>query len=256
MADIVKYNSNELMVGGIDDFDARDMTLPRLQLVQAQSKIPGALKHLGEWFDLATNTFNAELNGVFFNVGRQRVMFKQPYNSADKALCASNDGKLPRPEFIGHDVGGEWPIPDNCHDCPFAMWGTDANGRSTKPACSELYVYAFLNFDGSPYMVTIRGSGIKEARKLNYVLRSSGMRKLFKIASREENGQQGTYFVPVFVPVADAPQELIDMAVSLKGVGAQAVRQDNYSEPQATSLHAVGEELGGEVVEQDPYPNF
>lgn len=245
MTDLVKYNANDLMVGGIDDFDARDMTLPRLQLVQAQSKIPGALKHLGEWFDLATNTFHAELNGLFFNVGRQRVMFAAVYNANDKALCASNDGKLPRPEYVGKQVG-QWDIPDNCHDCPFAVWGQDTGGRATKPPCAELYVYAFLNFDGSPYMLSIRGSGIKEARKLNYVLRSAGMRRLFKMASREENGQQGTYFVPVFVPTGDAPQELIDMAVSLKGVGAQAVKQDAYTEPQAeTPLRDAAEELGG-----------
>lgn len=239
------YTPADLSVGGMEDFDTRDMTLPRLQLVQAQSRIPSALKHIGEWYDNAAGTFHEGLMGVFFNAGRQRVMFGAQYSAEAKALCASNDGKAPRLEFVGKVVDGVM-IPDTCKDCHFAQWGQDASGKAIKPACRELYTYAFLSVDGSPFMLSVHGAGITEAKKLNYLMRTIGLRKLFSIGSREENGANGTYFVPTFTPVDATPADLLGLAVSLKGIGSQAVQQDAFAE---TPLRDTAQDLGGEVVE-------
>ena len=240
-----QYTAADLTVGGMDDFDAKDMTLPRLQLVQAQSKVPSALKHVGEWYDTAAGVFHEGLMGVFFNAGRQRVMFPEKYAGPDsKALCGSNDGKTPRAEFVGKLVSGQ-TIPDICKDCFFSMWGQDEMGKSIKPPCREVYAYAFLSVEGAPYMLSVHGAGIAEAKKLNYLMRTIGLRKMFSVASREENGANGTYFVPTFTPIDSTPEDLLSLAISLKGVGAQAVRQDAFEE---TPLRDTAEQLGGEVV--------
>src|SRR3990167_10342131 len=145
-----EYDAETFVVLGMENVQPGELRIPRLQLVQAQSRMDGKEGHEGEWFNSVTGEFISNPELLIIGTAKGRVMFPHEYNAENEPLCGSDDGLAPRTEYIGavvkivgRDAAGDpevksGVIPNLCAGCPFGVWGD--NGAP--PACSEVATFA------------------------------------------------------------------------------------------------------------------
>lgn len=196
-------------IPGLDQLNPRDITVPRMQLVQPTSQITGALQHLGEWYNTATGEFHPFLEAVFCGVKLSRVVFPEVYTPDNSVECSSPDSIRPYAEHVGKMVRGV-VIRDDCKTCPLAQFGEDEQtGKPIRPACDQVYVYAaVLASDWGPFSMALRGSAAPEGKRLNYLLQTFGYGLIVKVESVQKEGGRGTYFIPKFSPAGNTPADL------------------------------------------------
>ena len=229
------------------NLDANDVVLPRLQLVQpTSSSITDGDKHIGEWFNSTTGEFFKSLNVVIVGARATRVMFPAVYQPDNAILCSSPDAIRPSPDFVGMLVGGT-NIPERCSECPFSMWTeNEQTGKGVPPACSVGYLYAGLtaNEKPMPFSMNLRGSAMTEAKRLNFMLMTSGVGIVIEVSSQKKAGQRGNYYIPQFKAVDKTSPELIAKATGLAKAFAAKQQEVEYSEPASggASRPVVSEE--------------
>ena len=214
-----------------------DVTLPRLQLVQpTSSSIPEGNLHVGEWWNSVTGQFFKSFQAVIIGARAIRVKFPKVYAPDNAIDCSSPDAIRPAEEFVGKLIGGT-NIPELCKDCPFSQWTEDADEdgkpKRVRPACDAGYLYAGIMADekSMPFSLNLRGSGMAEAKRLNFTLMTYGVRVIVEIGSQQKSGQRGNYSTPSIKVVSMTPPELIAKAVPLSKAYAKAADDFRTTEP-------------------------
>jgi hypothetical protein len=247
--EIVPYNP-------FSNLSTEDIVLPRLQLVQpTSSSIPDGEKHIGEWYNSVSGEFYKSLQAVVLGARAMRVMFPKQYDPNNAILCSSADAVHPNEEFVGMLINGV-NIPADCKDCPFSQWTEDEDGKRVRPACDSGYLYAALSVGEKnlPFSLNLRGSGMAEAKRLNFTLMSYGVTVIIEISSMKKTGNRGLYYIPQFKVVSRTPADLVEKAVNLSKAYIKAADDFRTTEPlQGDSTGAVGQ-TSGPVQPREPEP--
>lgn len=142
-------------VPGFEQFDPSDIVMPRRKIVQATTRdVDDAL--VGQYLDTLSGEAKKEVNVVILRYGHTRAMFTEGNFTAEALVCASTNGKTPRPNIAN-------PQSRLCETCPMAQWGDDGE----KPQCRFGYTFLMVDSeDDSPFMITFAGTAIKPAKKL------------------------------------------------------------------------------------------
>lgn len=197
---------------GLEDFDAGDMVMPRLAIVQQEAVFEDSLS--GEKF--------AEMDVVILGLIKQRVLWPSELGENDSSpLCKStnyttgypNPSTFPWAEsgFSPQD-GQQGSVTLSCNDCALKEWGS--HPTNNVPWCSEQYTFALLRPTSgghAPAIVTFQRSGVKSCKTY---LTSFAQAKtpLFtcvtKISLEARKRGSVSYAVPKFVKGAETPQEL------------------------------------------------
>lgn len=178
---VVPYDPDSYGDVGLEDVGAADVVIPRL-----------SINHLDATFkDNLSKAEYPTLKVILLGLVKQRIMWKSEVEDGDKPLCKSPDfehgfpnvrqdvtpdKKFPWDEsnFNPADFPPEKGINDlttlPCANCKFSEWGTDKNGKSTPPPCTEQHTYPLLfsSDDGesySPALLSLQRTGIKPSRQ-------------------------------------------------------------------------------------------
>lgn len=160
-------NENALMFR----FRPEDLAVASLSIVQPNSLMPEARKHIGEFYNNLYREFykgGVEIIIAAFDTPRSLKRAKQPgekYDPKEKPLCASANGVLPYKQYVGTEYQGE-NIPAICDGCPFKDDGQ----------CREFYKYFGLqvsNLKRVAFKPTYLSKN--EAKRLNDSLREDAM---------------------------------------------------------------------------------
>lgn len=219
-----------------DNFDASDVTIPRVKLLQGLSKEP--------------ETFNEAKPGTFWHTGldfslngefdfipvsrRKRYLLVAPIDDGRGILARAEDfihWQPPSGEFTikikGRKTPVIWKLAPTVAESGLAQWGTyNDEDQNSPPAATLFYEYLTLlpeHLDVGPVVVSLTRSQIRKAKKgLNDKIQlheSAGrpMQSLvFKAKVVKETGQEGDYFNWQFVSNGFVPEPLFKQAWELK----------------------------------------
>lgn len=201
---------NTAPVEGLDGFDASDMVIPRLKLIQPTSReatdgdaSPGVLL-----CNLSGESYEA-IRFVPLFLRKGRVMFRE---GDERPSCASDDNVTPSPRI-------ESPIQKKCDGCPRQQW---LDG--VPPDCALVYSMFALNLDAgdAPFILQLKGTAIKPTKRL---ISYFTLRKLSPFAvsctvkpSKTKNSR-GTFYVPEFVDIkpVDPADKYREQFLALRG---------------------------------------
>jgi len=227
-----EYDPETFVVPGMENVQPGELRIPRLQLVQAQSRMDGKEGHEGEWFNSVTGEFIPNPELLIIGTAKGRVMFPREYNAENEPLCGSDDGLAPRTEYVGavvkivgKDAAGDpevksGVIPNLCAGCPFGLWAKDG----PPPACNEVATFAAVGEDGLGALFQLRSTGMKNVPSLKTLIASGGVRRAIRLGSVKESNDSGTYAIATFTPGKKPGKEWQQTALSLARFGNMAAR--------------------------------
>lgn len=134
----------------------QDLILPTRKLVQPVSRMDGASKHSGEFWDNLSGEYKTQLRVAILKLSYSRALFAKGGFDAPP-ICASDNAIAPRSrvEFEGQTTGPA------CDVCPFSEWGSAGEGRRGQ-ACRESRNLLCLDLDtADPFLLSISGVNIK-----------------------------------------------------------------------------------------------
>ena len=143
-------------------------SFPTITIVQPTSRMPGAEKHVGEFWHSDRETYEPELSVVGLVKRETRAMFAE---GSDTPVCMSSDGKAPHPnmplwrmesvKLRDGDKSVPFGVaPSACEMCPFSQWLGDS-----PPACQASYVILVDRGDDDLAQLRIKGKSIKPYRE-------------------------------------------------------------------------------------------
>ena len=232
IAPLPEYDAETFVVPGMEHVQPGELRIPRLQLVQAQSRIDGKEGREGQWFNSVTGEFIPNPELLIIGTAKGRVMFPREYNAENEPLCGSDDGLAPRPEYVGavvkivgKDAAGDPEvksavIPGLCAGCPFGVWAKDA----PPPACNEVATFAAVGEDGLGALFQLRSTGMKNVPSLKTLIAANGVRRAIRLGSVKETNDSGTYAIATFTPGKKPGKEWQQTALSLARFGNMAAR--------------------------------
>ncbi len=211
------FDGSPTDVEGVDALGREDMSIPRLELVQAQSDVPDADQHLGQWYNTLTGEYKKTVKAVLLSLGMGRAAFPRDFSRDSEPLCASDDGIVARPEYAGVVVtdtklGITSEILGECAMCVFSKFGP--NGES--PLCPKAYVYAMLDVEtGLPFVARMQRTATKAAKQINTIAKMQGRKKLIVLASKKVTSDTGNYYEPTFMSGEPTPPEMLALCYQL-----------------------------------------
>ena len=174
--------------GGMEAFDADDIVIPKMRIVQPTSEegTPGTFR-----LNLTEEEFHA-LDVVFIKATKGRVLFSK--DLTEGAVCGSNDRIHPHPYF-------ENPMAEACAECMYGKW----EGR-TPPECNESYTLLALDIETlMPFFIQTKGTGVRPTKMfLSAVFLKAKQKKAdlwdFRVTLmlKEVKNDRGKFYVPVF----------------------------------------------------------
>ncbi len=230
-------------VEGVDTLGREDMSIPRLELVQAQSDVPDADQHLGQWYNTLTGEYKKTVKAVLLSLGMGRAAFPRDFSRDSEPLCASDDGIVARPEYAGAIVTDTKlnitaEIQGECATCIFSRFGP--NGEA--PLCPKAYVYAMLDIEsGLPFVVRMQRTATRAAKQINTIAKMQGRKKLIVLSSKKVQSDTGNYYEPVFMSGDATPPEMLALCYQLTSeLGNIAARVQR--EQRETNGNGYGED--------------
>lgn len=268
----IEVPADYVPVAGIEQLSADDFTLPVFKLVQATTKVDNVDQLVGQWYRTDTGEAVKEPNLIMIGIAKQRVLFGSEYDGKGKPLCRSDDGKAPRPEYVGQSLDvvnpterraaivsegpGNFEIGGLCANCPLSQW---INGQ--KPPCKQSDSWAAVTSGGDPVIVRFGGSAAKIGGKLRNLARIATVKRkplYIKLGSHLEQGDSGNYYVPDILAATDPlSPELIELAKTFASINLAARYDDLEDEPvKAQNTKTVDLNNGGPEwpPEDDNYP--
>ena len=195
-------------VAGLDELEPSEFSPPRLVLIQPQSDYDGALDNLGAWYNTDTGEYRAQIAVLFVGIAKSRVLFPPEFSRDSETLCASYDGKTPAPGLAGQQIAQYGVlIPDNCADCPLSQWD-----RRNPPICTLSDNWGGITEDGEAVIIRFARTAAKASRRIKNMARAAAKRKGYlwlRLASRLVRSDNGNYYVPVVVPIAERPSAAV-----------------------------------------------
>ena len=264
IAPLPEYDAETFVVPGMEHVQPGELRIPRLQLVQAQSRIDGKEGREGQWFNSVTGEFVPNPELLIIGTAKGRVMFPREYNAENEPLCGSDDGLAPRPEYVGavvkivgKDAAGDPEvksavIPGLCAGCPFGVWAKDA----PPPACNEVATFAAVGEDGLGALFQLRSTGMKNVPSLKTLIAANGVRRAIRLGSVKETNDSGTYAIATFTPGKKPSKEWQQTALSLARFGNMAARNQRAAMDADQAGQGGAGQSGpeGGVIEEEDFP--
>ena len=222
---------------GLEDVDASDLSIPRLQIVHSEGVFKNNL----------TNEEFSEGEFIILGLVKQRVMWPDEVDegTGGKPLCKSPDHKtgfanvdmslpadkrfpwatsnFPGPEkFPAH---GDNMVKLPCASCKFKDWNSD--GKNSKPPCSEQWTlpvqYRAAGTEAwSPALLTLQRSGLKPAK--SYITsfaasKTPAFTVITRIGLNTQKRGAVTYSTPTFRKVSESdPEQWLDHSASFRQI--------------------------------------
>lgn len=175
---LAEWNTGEWESDGTEDIAP---SFPVIKLVQPTSSMPGAEKHVGEFYRSDDEAYYGTLDLVPLFKKDTRALF---VTGNDQPVCASNDGIAPRldmplwrtpmpegvPELWLEAMNSVEGQPASCDGCPFSQW----DGDNPPPCKSSINV--LVHHEGSLAQLRISGKSIKPFKQ--FVARKLAPKKL------------------------------------------------------------------------------
>lgn len=207
--------STETSVGTGGEFDASDLAIPYVKIVQATSEsgTPGKFwSSDGSEVDV--------LNMVVLHIQFTRTFYD---GDAGKLICSSNDrviGNVREPELMGDDApGGQWACGGCIHfnDDPYS-----------KPSCQKDYALTCLNIDtNEPFMFRVKGSamGVFKYRLISAVAmgRKAPWFAAFEMTTiKRTNDRKQSWYAPELKPIQTYSADEQSQWAAMAGTYAQS----------------------------------
>ena len=223
---------------GLEDFDARDASIPRL-----------TIDHLEAVFkDSQTDRKYPALHVKMLGLVKQRLMWRpepKDGNEVTPPLCKSTDFRHGFPnmdEKAAADDKFPWPASNytpadmkpvegtnllalGCDNCAFKEWGS--NPKSNAPWCSEEWVIPLMYFDGEdwcPAIFSVKRSGLKATKRYFTAFQTKRLPLFTKVTILSlEKQRRGNvqYCTPIYTAGDPTdPGEWQTMADDFKGIKA------------------------------------
>jgi len=208
------------VIPGTETITPQELQIPLLRIVQPTSRMENADLNGGMYHNSVTGEFVANPEVLVIGYAKGRVMFPREFSADNKPLCGSDNGVVPREEHIGSAMPDGTIIGELCHDCPFAQWQDNA-----PPACNEVNTFAGIDSDGMPVVFQAKSTGMKAARALKTMLKTSGINKTIRLGSVRTVNDSGTFYVPSYALGAAPDADWQASAVSVAGMGNLASRE-------------------------------
>lgn len=259
-AALPSYLQNVDMSGQQDNFDASDVVLPQIKLLQGMSAQctdfadanPGMFWHTGMDMPLGEEV-------KFIVVSRKKkYLLQAPLEDGQGILARSDDAvtwdRLGKWTVqVDKKTKVEWEIDDlNVEKSGLTAWGTfDPEDENSPPAATLFYEYLVIlpdHLDLGPAIISMARSQIKMAKKgLNTKIdfhRNQGrpmqaLQFVGKIV--EENGDMGPYFNWSFAAGGFAPEELYNSAKGYSETLTDYKVQDEGATDEGTGGKDTGE---------------
>jgi len=137
---------------GFEDFDDKDMVIPRAAIPQATSDkakgTPGMIcvNLTGEEYE--------KIPVVILRHQKGKVLYPEEYKKGDEAICWSRDAVVP-----GSTI--EKPMATSCKECPYGQW-KKVDGKNIKPDCSDTRTLLCVDTGTFvPFFISLHGLSIK-----------------------------------------------------------------------------------------------
>lgn len=163
---LAEYEGIEFESDGNEDIRP---SFPLIKMVQATSVMPGANKHVGEFWHSDGETYETTLDVVGLLKRDTRAYFPE---GASEPACASNDGIVPRPD---QPLWREQDQPASCAECPLSVWGE----HGAPPPCRQsMVILVDRQPDGEPDLAQLRIGGMSIRPYKQFVGRKLAPKKL------------------------------------------------------------------------------
>lgn len=180
---VTQYDPSQFGNVGMEDVDASDLIIPRLQIDHKK----------GVFRDNLSKEEFSDLKVVILGLVKQRTFWDSDVEDGDQPLCKSPDFESGFPQMredipshkrfpwqdsnfnpadfpAANGINGLVTLP--CDSCNFAQWGKNQKtGKSTPPPCAELHTYPLMyttdDEEWTTALVSFKGTGIKPSK--NYL---------------------------------------------------------------------------------------
>lgn len=195
---------------GTESIEARDVEIPRLQLLQSLSKevsdgdeSPGTFYH-----SVLEESIGKSLNIIPVYTDIRYILWK-PRHEGGGILARADDGKHWNPPYAEFEVKPykdsnkkvTWKTKPTIQESGLDQWGSyDPENENSQPAATKMYnIVAYLpDFpELSPCVITLQRGAIRQARKFMGKLKLSpapSYGQVYTMSSYKENTGEGDFF--------------------------------------------------------------
>lgn len=211
------FAENPHQVEGVETLGREDLSIPTLELVQAQSDVPDVNQHLGQYYNTLTGEFRDTVSAVMLSLVKGRAAFDRKFSRDSEPVCRSDDGIQPQERYVGTtvadaDLSITAQIPAYCADCPFSRFGD----HGEPPLCAKNFNYAMYDIDNDmPVVIRMQRTGTATAKKLNTIAKMRGNRNLVMLTTKNVRSDKGNYYEPVYTVGAATPPDILAICQKL-----------------------------------------
>ena len=222
--DLVKQDNNVMKQGGVagrgfENVDMEQISMPRVKIMQGLSPELQDEDYEFKMGDLVHGLLMEKLPEVFvpISIWDSRTMFV-PRNTADKKKFFE-DIKLPETDTMivcrslnGKNLDATFNAFNNssCKDCKFKGFGWDGN-PDTKPLCTHtINILALFEGQDMPVVIQFSNTNFKYGKRFRDSAFFSGgdlFSKMYKIKSKKEQNDMGTFFTTPVKPFGKVTEE-------------------------------------------------
>jgi hypothetical protein len=177
---------------GTENIGSDDILLPRLRIVQPTSL--DSEEGLGKIRNSVTEDLYNRLVVIPLMVKRSRIYFP-PDDTHSAPECRSLDGMV--------SIDGK-----SCKDCLKSNWGGEDGHQP--PLCAEARDFPCLLEDGTLCALSLKRSGIVEAKKLETVIKFKNIPFFFikvEVSTKKAESKKGVYYTMVLKVVNETTEE-------------------------------------------------
>jgi len=209
---------------GVGELSREDFKLPIIRIVQSQSR-NAPEEAQGQFHNSVTNVVKNHMIVTVLRVGKTRILFPPVFSADSEPLCASDDSREPRPQFVGNallDFPTSHPhfnVPASCDECILKEWGPN----SEPPVCALSYKYILVDLeDGMPGILSLKRTDVSMGRALNTLLSTPGLKKL-RLSSKFTEVGEGQWFAFRYTVLPEMEEADWATAQSMQAIAAQAI---------------------------------
>lgn len=209
---------------GVEELSREDFKLPIIRIVQSQSR-DAPEEAQGKFHNSVTNVAKDYMIVTVLRVGKTRILFPPVFSADSEPLCASDNSKEPRPQFVGNTLldfpttHPHFNVPASCDECTLKEWGLN----NEPPDCALSYKYIMVDLeDGMPGILALKRTDVSMGRALNTLLSTPGLKKL-RLSSKFTEVGEGQWFAFRYTVMPKMEEEDWATAQSMQAIAAQAI---------------------------------
>lgn len=210
-------------IEGVDGLEREDFKLPIIRIVQATSR-NAPPNSAGKFHNSVTGDVKDYMIVTVLKVAKTRILFPPEFSADSELLCASDDSKTAREQFIGKTITdfNDYPmyvIPSDCDSCVLQDWGPNRE----PPACALSYQYIVVDLEsGMPGILGLKRTDVSMGRALNTLLATPGLKKI-RLSSEFVEKDVGQWWALRYQLMPGLTDEDFEIARSMAGIASSAV---------------------------------